>query len=113
MVSGAVMARDDAENYLIKKLGCESKMHVKCVKQVFSSIFEVGTVTDSCCYELAKSGPLCHFALAYRTLQTEFKTSNASKILVKSTHVWSRCLALSSQFGGELTSMSSPSPAYG
>ncbi|EOY12967.1 Uncharacterized protein TCM_031480 [Theobroma cacao] len=89
MASGAVMARDVDP---IKANNCETKMTLRCVNEVFASIFKTGLVTDHCCIELIGLGKFCHDALIKKTLENPlFKNNDTSVILSRGAQVWNKC----------------------
>ncbi|XP_022739126.1 protein DOWN-REGULATED IN DIF1 11-like [Durio zibethinus] len=104
VMSGAVIATEEAD--IIKKYDCENetKMGQYCIMEIFTSIFKIGDVTDKCCGELMVLGKICHAALVKRTLQLpQFKNMEESKIVAKSIQIWNKCAVV--------TKSVSPSPS--
>ncbi|TYI84542.1 hypothetical protein E1A91_D05G372300v1 [Gossypium mustelinum] len=61
----------------------------------FTSIFEIGSISNKCCGELVGLGKVCHSALVKRTLEKPlFKDLTPATIIAKSIQTWNNCLAL-------------------
>ncbi|TYH74065.1 hypothetical protein ES332_D05G372500v1 [Gossypium tomentosum] len=80
---------------IIKENNCETKSGLPCVLQVFTSIFETGTISSKCCGKLVVLGKVCHSALVKRILENPlFKDLRIATIIAKSIQTWNNCLAL-------------------
>ncbi|TYI84435.1 hypothetical protein E1A91_D05G363600v1, partial [Gossypium mustelinum] len=81
---------------------CETKMGLPSVLEAFTSIFEIGSISNKCCDELVVLGKFCHSALVKRTLEIPlFKDLSPATIIAKSIQTWNNCLG----------SIDSPSPS--
>ncbi|TYI84455.1 hypothetical protein E1A91_D05G365600v1 [Gossypium mustelinum] len=101
LTCGAVMAMKENDQ-IIKENNCETKLGFPCVLEAFTSIFEIGSISNKCCGELVVLGKVCHSALVKRTLEHPFfKYLSPATIIAQSIQTWNNCLAL----------IDSPSPA--
>ncbi|TYG71291.1 hypothetical protein ES288_D05G384100v1 [Gossypium darwinii] len=94
LTCGAAMATKENDQ-IIKENHCETKMGLPCVLEAFTSIFEIGSISNKCCGELVGLGKVCHSALVKRTLENPlFKDLTPATIIAKSIQTWNNCLAL-------------------
>ncbi|TYI84449.1 hypothetical protein E1A91_D05G365000v1 [Gossypium mustelinum] len=94
LTCGAVMATKENDQ-IIKENNCETKMGFPCVLQAFTSIFEIGSISNKCCGKRFVLGKFCHSALVKRTLENPlFKYVSPATIIVQSIQTWNNFLAL-------------------
>ncbi|TYI84528.1 hypothetical protein E1A91_D05G370900v1 [Gossypium mustelinum] len=94
LTCGAAMATMENDQ-IIKENNCETKMGLPCVLEAFTSIFEIGSISNKCCGELVVLGKVCHSAFVKRTLENPlFKDLSPTTIIAKSIQTWNNCLAL-------------------
>ncbi|TYH74212.1 hypothetical protein ES332_D05G383200v1 [Gossypium tomentosum] len=80
---------------IIKENNSETKMGLPYVLEAFTSLFEIGSISNECCGELVGLGKVCHSALVKRTLENPlFKDLCPATIIEKSIQKWNNCLAL-------------------
>ncbi|TYH74219.1 hypothetical protein ES332_D05G384200v1 [Gossypium tomentosum] len=94
LTGGAAMATKENDQ-IIKENHCETQMGLPCVLEAFTSIFEIGSISNKCCGELVGLGKVFHSALVKRTLEYPlFKDLAPATIIAKSIHTWNNCLLL-------------------
>ncbi|TXG75663.1 hypothetical protein E1A91_1Z027100v1, partial [Gossypium mustelinum] len=94
LTCGAAMATKEIDQ-IIKENHCETKMGLPCVLEAFTSIFEIGSISNKCCGELVGFGKVRHSALVKRTLENPlFEDLTPATIIAKSIQTWNDCLAL-------------------
>ncbi|TXG75408.1 hypothetical protein E1A91_1Z017700v1 [Gossypium mustelinum] len=94
LTCGAAIATKENDQ-IIKENPCEIKMGLPCVLEAFTSIFEIGSISNKCCRELVALGKVCHSALVKTTLENPlFKDLTPATIIAKSIQTWNNCLAL-------------------
>ncbi|KAG4149356.1 hypothetical protein ERO13_D05G331936v2 [Gossypium hirsutum] len=94
LTCGAAMATMENDQ-IIKESNCETKMGLPCVLEAFTSIFEIGSISNKCCGELVVLGKVCHLAFVKRTLENPlFKDLSPTTTIAKSIQTWNNCLAL-------------------
>ncbi|TYJ39276.1 hypothetical protein E1A91_A04G057300v1 [Gossypium mustelinum] len=90
----AVIATKENDQ-IIKENNCETKMGLPCVLEVFTSIFNTGSISNKCCSELVVLGKFCHSAIVKRTPENPlFKDLNPATIIANNIQTWNNCLAL-------------------
>lgn len=91
MVAGVAMTVNGAAD-LAKGNGCDGKLSLPCVFQVYDSIFKTGTVTEHCCEQLINMGDVCHYGyVTLSILKGDNKGKDPSEIINKATQVWNQC----------------------
>ncbi|KAB2032246.1 hypothetical protein ES319_D05G359300v1 [Gossypium barbadense] len=94
LTCGAAMSTKENDQ-IIKENNCETKIGLPCVLEAFTSIFEIGCISNKCCGELFVLGKVCHSAFVKRTLENPlFKDLSPATIIAKSIQTWNNCLAL-------------------
>ncbi|KAB2032190.1 hypothetical protein ES319_D05G355100v1 [Gossypium barbadense] len=94
LTCGAVMATNENDQ-IIKENNCETKMGFPYVLQAFTSIFEIGSISNKCCGERFLLGKVFHSALVKRTLENPlFKYVSPATIIAQSIQTWNNFLAL-------------------
>ncbi|MBA0733690.1 hypothetical protein Gohar_019390 [Gossypium harknessii] len=89
-LSGAVIVDS------VKTHSC-GNMTLRCIDEVYTSIFRNGTVSDECCHKLVKIGRPCHEALVRRDLEDPFfknHTNIKQEILSKAKQIWNKCTSI-------------------
>ncbi|BFG21133.1 hypothetical protein CerSpe_074070 [Prunus speciosa] len=81
---------------------CKKHISTKCAREVGGSIFESGSVTYGCCYELVSAGKTCH-DLFFNSVLASKPIVNKSRALVKSTQVWDQCVEITISPGPSIT----------
>ncbi|ONI21758.1 hypothetical protein PRUPE_2G086800 [Prunus persica] len=72
---------------------CKKHISTKCAREVGGSIFESGSVTYGCCYELVSAGKTCH-DLFFNSVLASKPIVDKSRALVESTQVWDQCVEI-------------------
>ncbi|KAG4149208.1 hypothetical protein ERO13_D05G327033v2 [Gossypium hirsutum] len=91
----AVVIATKENDRIIKENNCETKMGLPCVLEVFTSIFETGSISNKCSSELVVLGKFFHSTLVKRTLENPlFKDLSPATVIAKSIQTWNNCLVL-------------------
>ncbi|KAF3442108.1 hypothetical protein FNV43_RR16024 [Rhamnella rubrinervis] len=73
---------------------CATKIGA-CGSEIYTSVFEHGSVSDKCCTKLVFTGKSCHDQLVKYLLSKPGFGGNESETLAKSEDIWDHCVSLS------------------
>ncbi|XP_021911344.1 protein DOWN-REGULATED IN DIF1 11-like [Carica papaya] len=86
-----LMSHVFAQEELIEKYGCASRMTAHCGNEIYSALFDIGTITGDCCLTLVEMNKTCHDAFVEEILDDPTIKGDRSKILANGKKIWEDC----------------------
>lgn len=89
----AIQAPAPAPTYYKFLEDCAIKVGA-CGYEIYTTVFEHGSVSDKCCAKLVFIGKLCHDELVKYLLTKPGFSGHKSETLAKSEQVWDHCVSV-------------------